>query len=246
LIIAVSQYIYSLLNWRRARNLRYTFCTLQLIDDLLDGDRSCEMEPLLYVQQLKEAINRSSYDNSDLHVMTKALLARINKVFIDEEEAYRAFLELIDIMMEDRKRVIGEKIFTYKELRHQHHTTFSYSLDITFMAIESSLRTRDLPEILDIFGWCSTVRDLEEDLDKNLINIPYEVASKIPNFMELSTKEKMHHPVVCQWLNAETERAKELFAVCDRKVKPLLRRPGAFMFTMFLSSMKKYTRVRFQ
>ena len=39
-------------------------------------------------------------------------------------------------------------------------------------AIGSDVSSKDVPHLIDAFGWCSTMRDLEEDLEAGLINIP--------------------------------------------------------------------------
>lgn len=243
LLIAFTQYFYSLISWRQARSLRYTFCTLQLIDDYLDGDRPCPVEPIQYLDDLKKAIVQKVFDQSDLQQMTKYFLKRTENVPAMGPEAKKAFDELIDIMMADRKRVLSKNIYSSRELLYHHHTTFRYSLDIVLMALESPLRAESMPEILDIFGWCSTVRDLEEDLDKSLVNIPAEVTTKVDHFMELSTNKKIAAVPVRTWLIQETEKAEKLFSICDKKMETIKPIHGSFVFKMFLNSMKKYLKV---
>lgn len=243
LTIAVIQYLYSFFKWNQARNLRYTFCTLQLIDDILDEDRKCEIEPLDYLDNLKIAIKNNQYNSSDLEQMTKFFIQRTEQFGPMKDEAINAFFELIDIMMADRRRVLAKKIYSKEELQHHHHTTFKYSLDIVLIALESPLRSSSMPEILDIFAWCSTVRDLKEDLDKSLINIPLEITSQINNFLNLPTEKKINSPLVHSWLIDETKKAEELFSICNRKMEEIKSIHGSFIFKIFLKSMKKYTRV---
>lgn len=240
LLIAITQYFYSLISWRQARSLRYTFCTLQLIDDYLDGDRACPVEPLVYLEHLKKGIASKTFDQSDLQQMTKFFLIRTEKIPQMGAEARKAFDELIEIMMADRKRVLSKTNYTSRELQYHHHTTFRYSLDIVLMALESPLRSESMPEILDIFGWCSTVRDLEEDLDKSLINIPSEITAQVPGFMQLPTDKKIQAAPVKNWLIQETLKAEKLFSVCDRKLETIKPIHGSFVFKMFVNSMKKY------
>lgn len=243
LLIAISQYLYCFFHWKQARNLRYSFCTLQLIDDLLDGDRPCVIEPYEYLQKLQKSIQSDIFDQSELQQMTRFTLMRIKNHSPFASEGQKDFNILIDVMMNDRKRVLEQKIFSAAELKLHHHTTFRYSLDIVLIALESKLRTNDLPEILDIFAWCSTVRDLEEDLDKQLVNIPLEVTNQIGNFRQLSTKEKINHPLIHQWLVNETKKAERLFEICDQKLVPLKPIYGSNIFRLFVKSMKKYTLV---
>lgn len=243
LLIALTQYCYSLISWKQARSLRYTFCTLQLIDDYLDGDRACPQEPLEYLNTLKQAMATSYFDQSDLQQMTRMFLERTHKIPAMGEEARKAFAELIEIMMADRRRVLTKTIYSTRELQYHHQTTFRFSLDIVLMALESPLRSESLPEILDIFGWCSTVRDLEEDLQKSLVNIPAHVVAQVEGFMDLPVKQKIEAPPVRDWLRAETHTAEKLFSVCDQKMQTLKAIHGAFVFKMFLNSMKKYLKV---
>jgi hypothetical protein len=246
LLIALVQYFYSVISFRQARSLRYTFCTLQLIDDYLDGDRACPYEPLEYINNLKAAMKSSSYDQSDLHKMTETFMKRTFQIPSMGEESRKAFEALINIMMDDRKRVLAKKIYSKRELEYHHHTTFQNSLDIVLMAMESRLRSDSIPEIIDIFSWCSIVRDIKEDLDKSLINIPSEVAAKVDHFDHLSTNKKIHSLPVKNWLNEETEKAKKNFLICDKKMEAIKTIHGAFIFRIYLNSMRKYTKSRFQ
>lgn len=246
LLIALAQYFYSLKSFQQARSLRYTFCTLQLIDDYLDGDRTCPYEPLDYINNLKTAMKARSFDHSDLQQMARFFIGRTYQISTMGEDSRKSFEDLVEIMMADRRRVLEKKIYTKRELDFHHHTTFKNSLDIVLMALESPLRSYAMPEILKIFAWCSTVRDLKEDLDKSLINIPSDIAAKVDHFLDLSTEKKIHAVPIKSWLNEETENAKKLFVICDKKLQTIKNIHGAFVFKMFLNSMRKYTKNRFQ
>ncbi|MGZ5433054.1 MAG: hypothetical protein ACXWH7_09010, partial [Thermoanaerobaculia bacterium] len=57
-VIVLAIYGPSLLHWRRYRAVRTGFCAAQWIDDLLDGDRPSDREPLEIVDELLEEMTR--------------------------------------------------------------------------------------------------------------------------------------------------------------------------------------------
>ena len=80
-------------------------------------------------------------------------------------------------MCVDRERVLSTRVSSATELAELHRATFRGSLDLMLIAADSPLRAIDVPELVEALGWCSTVRDLGDDLSHGLINMPREIAA---------------------------------------------------------------------
>jgi membrane-associated phospholipid phosphatase len=163
----------SLPRWRKSRLLRTGYSFLQAVDDLLDGDRPCDGEPLDVVDGLVAEIHARCW--------SEAPLSRLGRAFTGDllaaggESALKEALALVDTMRADRRRVLDVAIWTEEQLQEHHYATFSRSFDLLFLALGSKVRCDDVPELVRVCGWCSTMRDLADDLDQGLINVPDEV-----------------------------------------------------------------------
>jgi len=236
--IALALTAASLPHWRRNRLLRTGFCALQAIDDLLDGDRQSEQEPLDVVMALRAQIEARTFADD--------ALARLIAAFVTDLEAaggsvaVNDAVRLIDVMLRDRQRQLRGELWDAEVLRAHHRETFSLSLDLMLLAGRCDLRSRDVPELVDALGWCSTVRDLDEDLAKGLVNIPHEVVSKTGCDTVAPRTALARDPAVQAWINAEGERARGLLAETERQLATFADRRGAGVLLRFARSMVRY------
>ena len=130
-------------------------------------------------------------------------------------------LGLLHTMHLDRLRAERAQLWTEAEIAAQHRRTFTRSLDLLLAALGSSVRGRDLPELVDALGWCSTMRDLPEDLRAGIVNIPSELWRQAG-----WPSEKRHDPAALSadaafrdWMRQERNRA------LHRPSRPPHRRP---------------------
>jgi hypothetical protein len=160
-VISVAIYTASLLHWKRYRAMRLGFSAAQWIDDLLDGDRASEREPLEIVDELQ-----ASTDS----------LTRLTAAFFDEMPSAREdFLALVQTMRRDRVRVLGHERWSAAELDAHHRATFTLSVNLLLMTTRCTARAEQIPALIDALAWCSVFRDLDDDLRKGLNNIPADV-----------------------------------------------------------------------
>jgi len=150
----------SLLHWRELRVVRVAFCTAQWIDDLLDGDRKSKREPLEVVD---EFLSRN--------FSSTVLFEELRRL-----DAENAFIALVHEMRRDRERVLDSARWTSEEIDEHLRRTFHLSVELMLIVTGSRARAEDVPALIDALAWCSTFRDLDEDLRKGLINIPMEVS----------------------------------------------------------------------
>jgi hypothetical protein len=72
---------------------------------------------------------------------------------------------------------------------------------VNLLLIAAGLRTRAalVPSLVEVMGWCSVARDLDDDLRKGLINGPAEVVAGVRAQGELTARD----PIVTRWLDEE-------------------------------------------
>jgi hypothetical protein len=165
-VIALAIYVPSLLHWRRYRAVRTGFCAAQWIDDLLDGDRAADREPLEIVDELLDEMTQRTFSPGPLPQLLAALFAEL------DAEARRNFVALVRAMRADRVRVLERAVWSGERLNEHHRTTFTLSVDLLLATAGCSARASAVPSLVDALAWCSVFRDLEDDLGKGLNNIP--------------------------------------------------------------------------
>ena len=146
----------SIFNWRALRVVRVAFCTAQWIDDLLDGDRPSKREP---IEVVDEYLSGEPW-----------LLAELRRL-----DARDKFVALAGEMRCDRERVIDKMRWNAAEIDEHLRRTFHLSVELMLILTGARARASDVPALIDALAWCSTFRDLDEDLQKGLINIPREI-----------------------------------------------------------------------
>lgn len=241
--VALGLLLESLLNWRGRRILRVGFCFLQHLDDLLDGDRATEREPLDIVDEVVQAIHTNTYDGSDLMCLAQAFIADLRK--IGGENAIQEALALIAIMRLDRCRVIDKILFSRSELLEHHRATFIHSINLMLIARHSPLRASDVPELIDLLAWCSPVRDLQEDIAAGLMNIPREILAAAQLNGTTPYAVLVSHPLVRTWIKNEHQQAKKLLLVMEQKLPSLKPFPGFLHLRIFVKSIQRFSDGKF-
>lgn len=207
LLTGLAIWSYSLRRWRATRLLRTGFCLAQHIDDVLDGDRPVTGDPVEYARGLLRG------EPGPLAPLAASVLADLDR------RGGRATLEeLVEVLIEDRRRMDARRTMSAAALATHHRKTFQLSLDLTLLAAGSDLRAGDAPELVEALAWCSPVRDLEEDLAKGLINIPEEVLARVSGVT--APRALLASEPVKDWLRVEHQRAAEAIAELGRKARP--------------------------
>jgi PAP2 superfamily len=167
-VIFLAIYLPSLLHWRRYRAVRTGFCAAQWIDDLLDGDRPSEREPLEIVDELLAEMTRGTFSTGPLPQLVNALFADL------DADGRRDFISLVRAMRVDRVRVLATcgARWTEEQLTAHHRTTFALSVNLMLATAGCTARASKVPSLIDALAWCSVFRDLDDDLRKGLNNIP--------------------------------------------------------------------------
>lgn len=238
-LIALALYRYSLGRWwRAARMARVGFCFLQLVDDVLDGDRRVEGEPLDWVDALLVELETGrGRDTGTASTLGRALVDGLGQT-----EARAQVFQLMRTMRKDRERVRERRWLGAEALRAQHRDTFRLSVDLMLHVARAQARASDAPALIAAFGWCSTMRDLREDLAQGLFNVPAEVAEAV--------RREGRDPADCDallasaagraWVVEEHGRARALLDRSAQELAALEGRSGVALLRLFHRSIEGF------
>ena len=238
LLIALGLYASALPHWSATRRARTGFCFLQLVDDVLDGDRPLEGEPLEWVDRLLVHLETGGGGDEDVAlVLGRAFLAQL-----DDVGARMEALQLVRTMRRDRERVREGRELSTEALRAHHRDTFVRSVGLMLHVARAEVRAPEAPSLLEAFGWCSTMRDLEEDLDKGLFNVPQEVNQAVRAEGREPTRYASLVGSVAgrMWLVAEHHRARALLDASREELDRLGDRSGVRLLRLFHRSIEGF------
>ncbi len=219
-------YKYSLGRWRQTRIIRAGYCLAQHVDDVLDGDRDVGCDPEECVRELLRHSSLARYVVTELRA--------------DKGDLFGLF----DLLLFDHRRRKDRLTLTAEELREHHRRTFYYSLNLTLIVCGAELRAADAGELISALAWCSVMRDLDEDLNKGLINIPAEVLEEAATQGAAAVEygQLVRTEAVRNWMRAEYGRGLAAMEQCAARLKLQESRKGAAILNLFLRAIRVYAR----
>jgi len=222
-IIFLFLYGPSLLHWKRYRAARVGFCTAQWIDDLLDGDRRSEDEPLEIIEQLVQEMETEHFSRDPLSQLTAALFAELSP------DGRSEFIALVRTMQRDRMRVLGGEVWEDSDLDAHHQTTFRLSVNLMLRTAGCTARAEEVPALVEALAWCSVFRDLDDDLRKGLINVPRRAWRTTPEAYET-------------WIHESRARASSAIARAAMEIERLDDERSRRILRVFQSSIARFER----
>ncbi len=241
LTVALLVYWHSLFGWRHRRAIRVGFCFLQHVDDLLDGDRPSVREPSEVIEDVISQLERRTFDEGALGCLAHCLSDELAHFQSDRDDPRAELVTLIRHMQRDRFRVEHGQLLTEDELRVHHQLTFHHAVNLMLVLGDTQVRAADVPSLIEAFGWCSVMRDLQEDLEKGLVNIPRSVvdAARSKGNVPLDFDSLVASPPVLQWLRDEHARAVEHLNQSESEIGKLGTRSGVALLRLFQRSIRR-------
>jgi len=240
LVITIAVLAAGIPRWWRQRLVRTGFAFLQATDDLLDGDRPSEREPLEITDELIASLESGHFADDELARLGAAF--RADLLARGGPAALATAIQLLRRMQRDRRRMLSREISTSGELEALHAATFGPGLDLMLVAADSTLRSTDVPELVTALGWCSSVRDLQDDLRLQLVNVPSDVVeearAEAPDMPLASIGDTI---AVRRWLSQEKAGAVSLLDRAEMRIRNLGSVRGAGLLMRFARSMRRYT-----
>jgi hypothetical protein len=243
LVTFLAIYFYSLFSWRRLRLLRAGHCLFQHIDDVLDGDRLVDMPALAYVDKLLGEIDSGQYDlASPISVLACYVFSEADARFNVGTDIRAGLLGLIKTLRFDRLRLDGQMQLAEAVLREHHHQTFTYSMDVSLMMVDSTLRAADVPEMVSALAWVSPMRDLPDDLQRGLINVPLEVLEQAQRegAQSLDYTALIATPAVQNWMRREFRLGQQNLRGVPKRLRKLWKKRGALEILAFFLEIRRY------
>jgi len=240
-IVLLIIYRYSLFRWTSTRVIRASFCLVQHIDDLLDGDCPTDREPMEIVDRLILQFEEHDFDESDIGKLAHCVAEELKALRTDRDDPLSELLTLLRVMRFDRQRVRDQLLLSRDELDEQHWQTFYHSVNIMLVIGRAELRAEDAVDLVRAFGWCSTMRDLREDVERGLVNIPQEVVHEARAQGASAAYESLTAtPVVREWIQSEHARGKQHLDLFATRLEQMRHRSGASILRIFLKSMYRF------
>jgi membrane-associated phospholipid phosphatase len=236
-------YGYSSFRWSATRPLRAGYCLLQHVDDVLDGDRRVSGDPETHVRRVRQWIaGEAEGDGSALACLATCVAAGLDRAGGEGEDPRSELLGLLDVLVEDRRRMDRGTPMQAEALALHHRSTFRGSVNLTLILMGSTLRAADVPELVEALGWCSPVRDLEEDFRKGLINIPEEVirAAGDAGADAGDFRSLMSAPATREWMRVEYRRGATAVEAIGRRVAEAPDRPARALLAVFRRALAAY------
>ena len=185
------------------------------------------------------ALENGDFANDDLGRLGAAF--RADLLARGGAEALAKAVALMKRMRIDRERVLAAQVSSETELAELHRATFRGSLDLMLIAANSPLRASDVPELVEALGWCSAVRDLEDDLGHGLINLPRDVVQEAQaESADARPSAWLATRAVREWLVGERVRGRALLDRADARLASFNGQRGGALLRRFARSMRRY------
>ena len=135
------------------------------------------------------------------------------------------------------------RTMTSLALAEHHRRTFHLALDLALQLSGSRLRAADTPELIEALAWSSPVRDLDEDLEKGLINVPSEVIAEAGwTGREENLEPILDTPAVVDWLRREHRRGAASILALGERLPSIDDRRGRKILAAFRRVLAAYER----
>lgn len=194
-------YLLSLFGPERSRVMRASYMPIRFVDDLLDGDAQGVTDPLAYVQDLNHRIATDSLTNSRIERQLSYSLDVLESKAKSNDDPRGDFVRAIDAIIFDRERASERKVLSAKEIEQYYRNAFDPVINITLLAIDSNLRSGDIPVLSYGQGRVYSARDFEVDWKRGIINVPGDVVSSAGLSPRSSFDEVGGNPKIVDWFH---------------------------------------------
>jgi hypothetical protein len=242
LVVFLLVYRHCLFRWRRTRAVRFGYALAQHVDDVLDGDYPVHGEPLKIVDDLIRQLQGNRFAASAIGNLARCVHQEFSALRRGADDPVVELCQLFRVMRFDRERVRGGLLLSRPALEEQHWQTFFHAVNLLMIATGAELRAGDVGELVKAFGWCSTLRDLEEDIGRGLISIPSEVieSARCQVAKSLSYGELSKTLAVRQWIQQLHATGKRHLENFDGQLISLGNRRGVKIARLFARSMNGF------
>lgn len=189
--------------------IRSLYYFVRGIDDLLDGEYVGDpitADPKGYAEDIKYQIvkNGTVQPNDRLTRLGNYAVPRIFRLASKNDNVGVSISTLIDEMVFDYDRRQNRAVSNAIRLKQNYTGGLDESLNLLFVALGSSIRSRDIGAYSFAQGRLYAARDLEKDWGLGIINVPSEVLiGRAKLTSEVPYSELIAEPLIETWLQGE-------------------------------------------
>lgn len=199
--MVAGQYLLSLFGLERSRVLRTAYNPVRFVDDLLDGDAQGVVNPLVYAQDLNHRLAKNSLINSRIERQLRYSLDVLESKAKPNDNPRGDFIRAIDAIIFDHERATQRRVLSAEEIEQYYRKAFDPVINITLLAIDSSLRSSDIPALSYGQGRVYSVRDFEVDWNRGILNVPKDVISSAGLSSSSPFEEVGGNPTIIDWFH---------------------------------------------
>lgn len=234
--LVAGMYALSLKNGESGKVIRTSYLFLRHIDDYLDEGKEDSNGKLPYVLDLRNQIESGEFTREPkIAELAKYSLEVLERKASPSDNPRQDFLKVIDSIVFDYKRSKERRVLSNEELDNYYHDTFSPIVNLTLIGLESRVRATDIPTLSYCYGRVYTVRDLEEDWQRGVINIPKETLEQAQMTQQSSIGEVKGSSTVKDWIRGQLLQSKT--ELIDLKTK--LQESGEKITPMLCNGVSK-------
>jgi hypothetical protein len=232
-------YLLSIYGIDRSRTMRAAYLPIRHVDDAIDGDDPKISDPLAYTNNLKVGLKNDTLGKSPTEQLLEYALDSLEPKSKQGDDPRGDFIRSIDSIIFDGNRAQNRSLLTEEEIESYYHEAFDPVINITLMALDSDLRSKDLPALSYGQGRVYSSRDLRIDWQRGIINIPVDVLAEAKLSNQSSVKEVTENEVTTKWFKNSIEKTKpdllstqqilldsqekQTIAVCGRLISSMLK-----------------------
>lgn len=213
-------YLLSLKDCELGKVTRAYYLFFRHIDDFLDEPKNRTDEQITYVLNLRNQIVSGNFNgNPKIGELAKYSLEAFERKARSTDNPRQDFVNVIDAIVFDHKRAGERRVLSQKELDDYYHATFFPVVNLALIGIDSQFRAKDIPALSYGQGRVFSVRDLKEDWQRGVINIPKEVLGQTQLTQHSSIEELKTNPTVTNWLRSELSESELALLAVKAKLK---------------------------
>jgi hypothetical protein len=240
-MIFLVMYATSLRRWRKTRPIRTAYCFVQLMDDIVDGDRHFDGDPGFFVNSIIEELRNGQFSHENDASKLVAQFCQDISSRPDASTLNKKLIGLLETLRVDFERRINHLTLPRATLDRHHRTTFELSLDITLALADSETRASHAPGLVKSLVWCSVMRDLREDLAAGIINIPQEVLILPGHVLKRADIDSiLSHEGVREWIRTEYSVSQKDLQAAKEDIDRIDERTGKRIATVFWKGISAY------
>ena len=235
--ISLILYFYSLFNGKKGNFLRHGFNFLQYLDDILDKDLFVS-DPVATASFYQKQNLQQQFSDDPVGKLVKQFY-KITPEDLKQKTIMNVD-SIIDAMINDYKRRENETILSETELQNHHKKTFAHSTNLLLVLFDNNIDSGEqIPSFVHLMSWCSIFRDLKEDYEEHLYNIPKEcLTSDIQ--LPLSYNEFIKSEIFKSWFNDELNKVESLIPKAQNEIDKFSSKVVKKILNIFMKDIIKY------